>query len=223
MAAQEPTAPPEVASPPPTKPARPRRRAVRREELLDAADTVIRRVGSKASAALIAKEAGVTKPIIYRHFGDLSDLYRALAIRHQARLTNYLRAAREAHRDRDRRGRIHGLISAFFVAVEREPNLFRFLVKSPPGEFVDHDGPPWLTRRFAEQIGAYLNQAFGEPGSARGRALGYAVAGTLITTAAWWLDDGTLSRGDVIDAVTEMLVAGVPVSGGGGAAGESGR
>ena len=73
---------------------------MRREELLDAADTVIRRVGSKASAALIAKEAGVTKPIIYRHFGDLSDLYRALAIRHQERLTDYLRTARELHRTR---------------------------------------------------------------------------------------------------------------------------
>jgi AcrR family transcriptional regulator len=223
MAAQEPAGPPEAASPRPTKTARPRRRAVRREELLDAADTVIRRVGSKASAALIAKEAGVTKPIIYRHFGDLSDLYRALAIRHQERLTNYLRSARELHRDQDRRGRIHGIISAFFVAVEREPNLFRFLVKSPPGELVDHEGPPWLTRRFAEQIGAYLNGAFGEPGSPRGRALGYAVAGTLITTVGWWLDDGTLSREDVIDAVTEMLVAGVPFSGGGAAAGESGR
>jgi AcrR family transcriptional regulator len=222
MAAQEPAGPPDAAGPPPPTTARRRRRAVRREELLDAADTVIRRVGSKASATLIATEAGVTKPIIYRHFGDLSDLYRALAIRHQERLTNYLRSARELHRDQDRRSRIHGIISAFFVAVEREPNLFRFLVKSPPGELVDHEGPPWLTRRFAEQIGAYLNQVFGEPGSARGRALGYAVAGTLITTVGWWLDDGTLSRDDVIDAVTEMLVAGVPFSGGGAAAGESG-
>jgi AcrR family transcriptional regulator len=223
MAAQEPAGSPEAASPPSTTLARPRRRAVRREELLDAADTVIRRVGSKASATLIAREAGVTKPIIYRHFGDLSDLYRALAIRHQERLTIYLRAARKLHGDQDRRGRIHGIIGAFFVAVEREPNLFRFLVKSPPGELVDHEGPPWLTRRFAEQIGAYLNHTFGEPGSARGRALGYAVAGTLITTAGWWLDDGTLSRDDVIDAVTEMLVGGVPFSGGGGAAAESGR
>jgi AcrR family transcriptional regulator len=196
---------------------------VRREDLLDAADTVIRRVGSKASAALIAKEAGVTKPIIYRHFGDLSDLYRALAIRHQERLTNYLQSARELHRGLDRSGRLRGVVSAFFVAVEREPNIFQFLVKSPPGELVDQEGPPWLTRRFAEQIGAYLSREAGEPGSTRGRALGYALAGTLITTAGWWLEDGTVSREDVIDAVAEMLAAGIPFSAGDAAAAESAR
>jgi len=193
-----------------------RRRAVRREELLDAADTVIRRVGPKASATLIAKEAGVTKPIIYRHFGDLQDLYRALAIRHQDRLTHYLRTARELHRNLDRRGRLRGVVSAFFVAIESEPNLFRFLVQSGSGEMIDQDGgPPWLTRRFAEQVGAYLGREFDEPGSARSRALGYAVAGTLITTGNWWLEDRTVARHEVIDAITDLLAAGVPFHPGG--------
>jgi AcrR family transcriptional regulator len=190
---------------------RPRRRAVRREELLDAADTVIRRIGTKASAALIAKEAGVTKPIIYRHFGDLQDLYRALAIRHQDRLTHYLRTARELHRDRDRAVRLRAVVGAFFAAIEREPNLFRFLIQSPPGEMIAHDGgPAWLTRRFAEQIGSFLGRELDEPGSARPRALGYAVAGTLITTGSWWLEEGTVSRHEVIDAVADLLEAGVP-------------
>jgi AcrR family transcriptional regulator len=201
----------EVASPPPAASTRPRRRAVQREELLDAADTVIRRVGSKASAALIAKEAGITKPIIYRHFGDLQDLYRALAIRHQERLTHYLRTARELQRSSDRRSRIRGVVGAFFTAIERERNLFQFLVKSPPGEMADQDGgPPLLTRRFAEQIGAFLSREASEQCSARWRALGYAVAGTLITTGRWWLEERTISREDAIDAVAELLVAGVP-------------
>ena len=188
-----------------------RRRALRREDLLDAADTVIRRVGTKASAALIAKEAGVTKPIIYRHFGDLQDLYRALAMRHQDRLTAYLLSARKMHRGLERRARFRGVISAFFVAIEREPNLFRFLVQSRSGEIGEHDGgPPWLTRRFAEQIGAYLGREYDDAGSTRSRALGYAIAATLITTGSWWLDDHTLSREAVIDAITDLLTAGIP-------------
>ena len=32
---------------------------------------------------VIAAEAGITKPILYRHFGDKGGLYRALAERHQ--------------------------------------------------------------------------------------------------------------------------------------------
>jgi AcrR family transcriptional regulator len=190
-----------------------RRRTLRREDLLDAADTVIRRVGTKTSAALIAKEAGVTKPIIYRHFGDLQDLYRALAIRHEDRLTAYLRSARELHRELDRRSRMRAVVSAFFGAVEREPNLFRFLVQSPTGEMRDEEGgPPWLTRRFAEQIGAYLGREFDETGSARSRALGYAVAASLITTASWWLEESTISRDEVIDAITDLLSGGTPAA-----------
>lgn len=207
----EPTGAQDVASPPPSARPRPRRRAVRREELLDAADTVIRRVGGKASAALIAKEAGITKPIIYRHFGDLQDLYRALAIRHQDRLTHYLRTARKLSRNLDRHSRIRGVVNAFFVAIERERNLFQFLVTSPAGELVDQDdGLPLLTRRFAEQIGAFLSRESDEPCSVRWRALGYAIGGTLITTGRWWLEERTVSREEVVDAVAEMLSAGIP-------------
>ncbi|MEV1243105.1 TetR/AcrR family transcriptional regulator [Nonomuraea sp. NPDC050022] len=54
----------------------------RRKALLDAADRVILREGPEASMAAIAAEAGITKPILYRHFGDKSGLYEALADRH---------------------------------------------------------------------------------------------------------------------------------------------
>ena len=54
----------------------------RRRELLEAADRVVLRDGPEASMNAIAAEAGITKPILYRHFGDKSGLYRALAKRH---------------------------------------------------------------------------------------------------------------------------------------------
>src|SRR5437763_1568648 len=55
------------------------RRAERRTELLEAAVRAIRRVGPTVSMDAIAAEAGVTKPIIYRHFGDRVGLASALA------------------------------------------------------------------------------------------------------------------------------------------------
>lgn len=42
----------------------------RRRELLEAADRVVLRDGPQASMNAIAAEAGITKPILYRHFGD---------------------------------------------------------------------------------------------------------------------------------------------------------
>src|SRR2546423_12521591 len=55
------------------------RSAERRLQLLDAAARVIRAHGSDVSMAAIAAEAGITKPILYRHLGDKGGLYRALA------------------------------------------------------------------------------------------------------------------------------------------------
>src|SRR5690242_9730536 len=51
----------------------------RRRALLEAADRIILREGPEASMAAIASEAGISKPILYRHFGDKSGLYQALA------------------------------------------------------------------------------------------------------------------------------------------------
>ncbi|MBI0378905.1 helix-turn-helix transcriptional regulator, partial [Streptomyces albiflaviniger] len=65
----------------------------RRKELLEAADRVVLRDGPEASMNAIAAEAGITKPILYRHFGDKGGLYRALAKRHTDALLASLRAA----------------------------------------------------------------------------------------------------------------------------------
>lgn len=65
----------------------------RRTELLEAAERVVLRDGPEASMNAIAAEAGITKPILYRHFGDKSGLYRALAKRHTDALLATLRTA----------------------------------------------------------------------------------------------------------------------------------
>ena len=51
----------------------------------------------------IAAEAGITKPILYRHFGDKGGLYRALANRHTDALLASLRAALDSPGDRRHR------------------------------------------------------------------------------------------------------------------------
>src|ERR1044072_839216 len=69
-----------------------RRDPGRRRALLEAADRVIQREGPGASMASIAAEAGISKPILYRHFGDKSGLYQALAERHTRKLIEGIRA-----------------------------------------------------------------------------------------------------------------------------------
>jgi AcrR family transcriptional regulator len=183
----------------------------RREELLDAADAVVRRVGPKVSATLIAKEAGVTKPIIYRHFGDIQDLYHALAVRHERRLGQLQLEARLRDADLDRFGRFRSVVAAFFEVIESEPALYRFLVHTG-GDVPNQEGAlSWFTREWAGDIARHLAAIAGEPeGSPRARAMGFAMAGALTTAGSWWLEERATPSSVFIDAVTELLIYGLP-------------
>ena len=86
-------------------------REARREALLDAADRIVQRDGPAASMATIAAEAGITKPILYRHFGDKNGLYAALTDRHTERLLVALRAALEV--PGTRRERVERTVDAY--------------------------------------------------------------------------------------------------------------
>ena len=71
-------------------------RAARREQLLDAADRAVARSGAATSMAAVAAEAGITKPVLYRHFGDKGGLVAALTARHTARLLAVLQRGARA-------------------------------------------------------------------------------------------------------------------------------
>ena len=78
------------------------RRDARREAFLEAAVTVIRRDGAGASMETMAREAGVTKPILYRVFGDREGLLLALG---------------------ERGGNTRRMIDDFFNAANVRPNI----------------------------------------------------------------------------------------------------
>src|SRR2546430_8811513 len=58
----------------------------RREQLRDVMKSIVERQGFHAvSIAAVAREAGVSRPIVYGHFGDLPGLLEALVEREGAR------------------------------------------------------------------------------------------------------------------------------------------
>src|SRR5918996_1113615 len=58
----------------------------RREQLLDATKAIVGRSGFHAvSIEAVAREAGITRPVVYGHFGDLTGLLEALVEREAAR------------------------------------------------------------------------------------------------------------------------------------------
>ena len=66
----------------------------RREQLLDATKTIVAERGFHAvSIEAVAREAGITRPIVYGHFRDLPGLLEALVQRETARALSPVRTS----------------------------------------------------------------------------------------------------------------------------------
>ena len=102
------------------------KRAARREQLIEAALAAIRRDGPGVSMQAIAVEAGVSKPILYRHFGDRGGLVAELATRFTQELMARLRHALSQHSEP--RLVLAATIDAYVEAIEQDPNVYQFLV-----------------------------------------------------------------------------------------------
>jgi AcrR family transcriptional regulator len=117
----------------------------RREQLLDVTKAIVGEQGFHAvSIEGVARRAGVSRPIVYGHFGDLRGLLAALLARETARALSQLAAVLPPVRDAG--DPVTALLSAFagyLEIVRADPVTWR-LVLMPP------EGAPELLR---EQIG----------------------------------------------------------------------
>ncbi|MGK5629622.1 TetR family transcriptional regulator [Streptomyces sp. URMC 123] len=185
----------------------------RRRELLEAADRVVLRDGPGASMNAIAAEAGITKPILYRHFGDKGGLYRALAVRHTDALLEGLRAALDA--PADRRDRVEATLDTYLAAIEARPQVYRFLMH--PAEDGDatgaeggfdvgrHSAP--LLRRLGEELAKVIAERvdLGPGGEEPARAWGHGIVGMMHAAGDWWLRERPCSRAQLVRALADLL------------------
>jgi len=177
----------------------------RREQLLEAADRVIRRDGSAASMNLIAAEAGITKPILYRHFGDKGGLYQALAGRYVDDLLARLRAALTTRGGLEARTR--ATVDAYLTAVGEQPQVYQFLVEraavEEPGVRGEVQG---FVRRFGDELAAGIRA---EPaldvGERRALVWAHGIAGMVQAAGDWWLDHPEVPREQMVEELTALL------------------
>lgn len=181
---------------------RARRREDRRQELLDAADRVVRR-GRMMSMDEVATEAGITKPVLYRHFGDKDGLYEALAERYVEELKRELLPAAEMP---TARARLAASIDAYLSYVEREPERYRFLLGA--AEWPRTAGLVAAFRRervdrCASTATERMRRAGVEP--VVGELWAHAVAGLVRETGIWWLETRALPRQRVVEHLTAVV------------------
>ncbi|MBA0051179.1 TetR/AcrR family transcriptional regulator [Streptomyces sp. AJS327] len=191
----------------------------RRSELLEAADRVVLRDGPGASMNAIAAEAGITKPILYRHFGDKGGLYRALAVRHTDGLLDALRAALDA--PTDRRERVEATLDTYLAAIETRPQVYRFLMhpseEGPAGEreFETGQHTTPLLRRLGEELATVIGERvdLGPAGAEVARVWGHGVVGMMYAAGDWWLRERPCPREQLVRHLADLLWGGLAVAG----------
>ncbi|MFE7130217.1 TetR family transcriptional regulator [Streptomyces sp. NPDC057638] len=188
----------------------------RRRELLEAADRVVLRDGPQASMNAIAAEAGITKPILYRHFGDKGGLYRALARRHTDALLESLRAALDA--PAERRERVEATLDTYLAAIEARPQVYRFLMHpaevaptadsggGEPGFDVGRHSAP-LLRRLGEELAQVIHERveLGPDGERLARVWGHGIVGMMHAAGDWWLGERPCTRRELVASLADLL------------------
>lgn len=195
-------------------------RQQRRKELVESTLHAIREHGASVGMDEIAASAGTSKTVFYRHFTDRSGLYRAIAERvdelilrdvgtalgQQLRGTTALSTL-----DEDPRSLIAAAVGAYLHLVERDPEVYRFIVSAPlvgaerSGNAAEAAAD--VTGRMALQMGELIAHALVDRGNdpAPARVWGLSLVGMVRAGADAWLDGqlGELDR----DGLTEQLTA----------------
>jgi AcrR family transcriptional regulator len=172
----------------------------RRLELLEAAIEVIRREGPTASMDEIAAQAGITKPIVYRYFGDRAGLYQAVAERYCADLTSRFQSVVGSS---DIDARVIKLIDAYLAFVQDDPQVHQFLLHP------QHATRPVVT--FGYHVGEVIAGLIRERLEIAGREVapaepwGHAVAGMLQGASTWWLVHPEVPRATVVERLRALL------------------
>lgn len=182
-------------------------REQRREELIEAAIDAIRQHGTGVSVAAMAAQAGVTKPVVYRHFADRADLQRAISDRAASMLL--ARLMPELETERELSEHVRGIVDAFLAGAEEEPELWRFVVH---GE--SEAGPDVVAHNIA-LVAGLLTAALGDRLRERGldsggaEAWAYGLAGMVYTAGDWWLQRRTMTRAALTDYLVTLIKGGL--------------
>src|SRR3954468_16408451 len=107
----------------------------RREQVLDATKAIAAKDGFHAvSIEGVARAAGITRPIVYAHFGDLQGLLEALVERESARALSQLAAVLPSDLERgDPRDLLLAALRGYLEVVATDPDTWRLILMPTEG------------------------------------------------------------------------------------------
>lgn len=184
--------------------------APERRRLIEAAASEVFAERGYAGTSLdeVARRAGVTKPIIYRHFGSKKELHLALLARHRDELIGGYAGGLVGEGGLEQRMR--ATIDSWFRYVEEHPYAWRMLFRDTTGdpEIQEFHRGMQATARAATrgllegELRLGLQRRLLDP-------LAEMIRAATVGVALWWAENPELERDDVVSLVMETIWRGI--------------
>ncbi|HET8599753.1 MAG TPA: TetR family transcriptional regulator [Segeticoccus sp.] len=207
-------------------------RRSRRRELVEAALRAVREHGAGVGMDEIAAAASTSKTVVYRHLGDRAGLHAAVVAAVDEQILGDLHAAMDARAGagrtgdarllaltEDPQGLVAALVDCYLRLVERDPEVYRFVVTRPArSEPREAPEPPTddpltgLTHRIADELAAIFAARLRAQGRdpAPAGTWAHGMVGLVRAATDAWLDGpDRLSRAEVVAHVSALAGAGL--------------
>jgi len=188
-------------------------RAVRAEQLLDLAERLFAERGfHAASMDELARRAGVSKPVIYDHFGSKEQLFATCVRRTGEVLADQV--ARAVREESEPRARLRAGSIAYFRFLERQIQAWVVLFAdeevrdarfAAEASRIRHRQSDLVISLMAEAAGT----APGHKGRARLEAITLAIAGAYESLSLWWHEHPEVSPEELADWLLDLIWPGV--------------
>ncbi|MGI8664700.1 MAG: TetR/AcrR family transcriptional regulator [Jatrophihabitans sp.] len=183
-------------------------RSARRAELVGLTVACVEQHGASVGMDQIAVFAGTSKAVFYRHFADKADLYRAVGQRLAAGLGDQLSA--KIAQQQDPRATVAAGIDGYLAGLDRNPELYRFVMRNPVLERAGGDPVGDYTGLIAARLDELIARL---PGPVTDPALrrpwGIAIVGLVKAAGEWWLDHPeSMTRSQLAESLTTLLWGG---------------
>jgi AcrR family transcriptional regulator len=177
--------------------------AERRELIVEAAGRLFGERGYDGTRLDdVAAAAGVTKPIVYRHFGSKRDLYLTLLARHRDDLPTFAAATPEEGTLRER---LRAVLDLWLAYVEAHSYAWRML-------FRDTGGGPEI-QAFRQEVHARAREVLAETIRSLGEGriprreiepLAELMSMGMASLVLWWMENPGTSRPAMVDSMTRV-------------------
>ena len=184
-------------------------RAERREQLIRVARQLFGTRGYDAvSVEEIASAAGVSKPIVYEHFGGKEGLYQVIVDREVKALSYILRS--QMRPEHSARAVLEGIVVTLLDFIEENADGFHLLAHQSPTA-VRSETFETVMADIADQVTVFLAPLLEKQGldPASAPVYGQILAGGVGQIGQWWSENMQVDKKLVAAQVTNLLYLGL--------------